>query len=455
VKLYVKILLAFTVVIAIAVFAIAIAVSQIVGNEFRSYNALYSNRAQRTAQDLISYYAAAYSWNGLQEHIGEFTPGGRGFGQGPNNDFSASGGSWSFRVADTDAQIVANLSGDVEGSLSRGEIRNALPLEYDGVLIGYMALSDETPLDQPGEEFIYNMQSALWFGIAIAFVAAMFTAGLLVRGFTAPIRTLTQAAEAISDGALDSRALVSGRDEIAQLAETFNQMAASLQQVEASRQVQTADIAHELRNPLAVLQGSLEALADGVYKPTPENIEPALDQVRTLNRLVEDLRILALVDAGGLQLDLQPLDLAQFLQRVADAHRENFDDADIQFHYTTPTTALPVEADYARLTQVIDNILGNALRYVPSAGTVCLEAKLIDRGVVVSVIDDGPGVNPSDLTHLFERFWRGDPSRSRETGGSGLGLTIARKIIEAHHGRIWGEATPGGGLTLRFWLPKA
>ncbi|MCG7852705.1 MAG: ATP-binding protein, partial [Methanosarcinaceae archaeon] len=114
---------------------------------------------------------------------------------------------------------------------------------------------------------------------------------------------------------------------------------------------------------------------------------------------------------------------------------------------------LPVEADYDRLTQVINNILGNALRYVPAGGTVHLGARMDDRGVVVSVVDDGPGVQPSDLALLFERFWRGDPSRSRETGGSGLGLTIARRIIQAHKGRIWAETTPGGGLTLRFWLP--
>ena len=321
------------------------------------------------------------------------------------------------------------------------------------MLIGYLAFKDETPLDGPAEVYLSALRNAVWFGIGIAFIAALLAAGLLARGITAPVRKLTNAAEGIAAGALDSRAPVSGKDEIAQLAQTFNTMAASLQKADQARQAQTADIAHELRNPLAVLQGSLEALADGIYTPTPENIEPALDQVRTLNRLVEDLRTLAMVDSGELQLNPQTINLTVFLPRVADAHRESFEGRGIRFDYTVPAADLPVEADYDRLTQVINNILGNALRYVPAGGTVYLSAGEDSGGVIVSVVDNGPGVPPSDLTLLFERFWRGDPSRSRETGGSGLGLTIARRIIQAQKGRIWAESTPGGGLTLKFWLP--
>ncbi len=453
-KLYVKIILAFTAVILVAVFAVALAVGRLTEIEFRSYNTLYSNRTQLTAQALIGYYTEHNSWDGVHEQIAELTPGGRGFGQGQHGGPLTLDENWSYRVAETDGSIIANFSGDATGSLSSGERRQALPLEIDGVLIGYIAMSDETPLDKPAQDFLNALQGAVWFGIAIALIVALLTAGLLTRGITAPVRSLTLAAEAISAGALESRAPVSGRDEIAILAQTFNTMAASLQQAEQSRQAQTADIAHELRNPLAILQGTLEALADGVYEPTLENIEPALDQVRTLNRLVEDLRTLALVDAGALRLDKQPINLTTFLQRVADAHRESFEGQDIKFHCTVPATALPIEADYERLTQVINNILGNVLRYVPAGGSVYINTNMDNRGVVVSVMDDGPGVKPSDLQHIFERFWRSDPSRSRETGGSGLGLTIAHRIVEAHNGRIWAEATPGGGLTLKFWLPK-
>jgi signal transduction histidine kinase len=330
-----------------------------------------------------------------------------------------------------------------------------LTLQDDGKLIGYLVLNGETPLEKPAENFLKEMRFALWFGITIAFAAALLAAGLLTRGITSPIRNLTQAAEAISAGRLDSRATTTGRGEITQLATSFNTMAHTLQQAQKNREVQTADIAHELRNPLAILQGTLEALADGVYEPTPENIEPALDQVRTLNRLVEDLRILALADAGELQLDRQSFILGEFLQRAADAHRERFVAQSINLVVNESAATVRVDADYDRLTQVINNILGNALRYIPTGGMVRITSKLVSEGVIVSVIDNGPGVQSADLPHLFDRFWRGEPSRSRETGGSGLGLTIAHRIIQAHQGRIWAEQTQGGGLTIHFLLPVA
>ena len=453
-KLYVKILLAFIVVIGLAVSVVGLAIGRLVEREFRSYNALYSNRAQRTAEALKIYFAENSSWSGVQEHIEILTPVGKGPGQG-QGAASPSSENWSYRVADANGRIVANFGGEVDGSLSADEKRGALPLEIEGVLVGYLAMSEDAPLEQPAEEFLVGLEKAVWYGIAIAFGAALLTAGLLTRGITAPVRHLTEAAEAISDGALESRAPVSGRDEIAQLAQTFNETAANLQNEEQLRQAQTADIAHELRNPLSILQGSLEALADGIYEPTIENIEPALDQVRTLNRLVEDLRTLALVDAGTLSLEKQSVNLAQFLQRVADAHHESFVAHQIDIKTDIENSRLMVLVDYERLTQVVNNILGNALRYVTSGSALRIEASRHNEGVLVSFIDNGPGIAASDLPYLFQRFWRGEPSRSRETGGSGLGLTIARRIMEAHHGRIWAEATPGGGLTIRFWLPSA
>ncbi|MDF1516211.1 MAG: ATP-binding protein, partial [Anaerolineae bacterium] len=156
-----------------------------------------------------------------------------------------------------------------------------------------------------------------------------------------------------------------------------------------------------------------------------------------------------------LHLERQAVDLVQFLQRSADAHRDRFQDQHIALDYQVLSSDIQIVVDLDRMTQVMNNLLGNALRYVPAGGTVVLRAALEDHGVVISVIDNGPGVAPEDVQHLFERFWRGDPSRSRETGGSGLGLTIARRIIEAHNGRIWAETSPGGGLTLNIWLPTA
>jgi len=450
-SLYQKGFLAFAAVILIAVVTVALLVGQRTTAEFRNYTALNSNRAQNLTTFLTGYYAAHESWDGVQvalEADGGVGSGGQGRGSGNS--------AWSYRVADTNRIVVANSDGDTGERLSQNEIAIGIPLVVQYKTVGYllpdMQAGVGVALDASEQQFLTRVRSALLLGGGIAFVAALLLAGLLTRGILAPVRGLAGAAENIAHGDLTARAPARGRDEIAQLATTFNAMAGNLQQAEEARQAQTADIAHELRNPLAVLQGTLEALADDVYEPTPENIQPALDQVHTLNRLVDDLRTLALADAGQLHLDRQTLDVGQLVARVVDAHRVPFVERGLALDAQIADGLPHVEGDYARLTQVLNNVLGNALRYVPAGGRVVLAAVPEDGGVMVRVSDNGPGVPADALPHLFDRFWRGDPSRSRDTGGSGLGLAIAQHIIAAHAGRIWAEATPGGGLTIIFWL---
>lgn len=453
-RLYSKGLLAFALVIFIAVLTVAWLVGQRAAAEFQTYAALHSTRAQNLARLLQGYYAERGHWEGVLAVLTEYEsgPGANGQGHGAgNND------GWSFRVADAGRNIVASSEGVATGQLSPAEIARALPLTVQAELVGY--LLPYTPAGQSNawgdseQQFLTRLQSALVLGGGAAFVAALLLAGILTRSIVAPVRALTDAAATIAQGDLAARAQVHGRDEIAQLASTFNTMAASLQHAEQSRQTQTSDIAHELRNPLAVLQGTLEALADGVYDPTPENIQPALDQVHTLNRLVEDLRTLALADAGQLYLERQPLDVKQLLSRVVEAHRLPFAEKGLTLHPSIAADLPRLAGDYVRLTQVLDNILGNAMRYVPNGGAIHLTATSEAQGVAIRIADNGPGIPAAALPHLFERFWRGDASRSRATGGSGLGLAIARYIVEAHRGRIWAEPSPGGGLTLAFWLP--
>ena len=297
------------------------------------------------------------------------------------------------------------------------------------------------------------MRRALWIGAGVAFLAALLLAGVLTRSIVAPVRRLSGAAHAIAQGNLTVRAAVHGRDEVAELADTFNDMAASLERAENARRAQTADIAHELRNPLAVLQGTLEALADGIYAPTPEALQPALDQVRTLNRLVDDLRTLALADAGQLVLELGPVEIEAVVNSVMDAFRDTLRARGVTLAAQVDGPLPAIEGDYERLTQVMNNILSNAARYLPAGCEVRVHVSPDADGVTVRIADNGPGIPDAELPYLFERFWRGEPSRSRKTGGAGLGLAIARRILEAHRGRMWAEKTLGGGLTLGFWLP--
>ena len=463
-NLYQKGLLAFAVVILIAVATVALLVGQRAESDFRSYNILYSNRAQVLAQTFSTYYVEHSSWDGLQEQVGTIaaTPGWRGGRGGTTGGNAMSGGMvmWDFRVADADGRVIADSAASPAGKFTTTEQQQSLPIRDGDTIIGYLLPSKETlgttQLDELSQRYLDQLRGALLLGGLVAFVAALLLAGVLTRSIVAPVRRLTQAAQAVAAGELDTHAPVQGHDEIADLAQTFNAMSASLKRAEDARRAQTADIAHELRNPLSVLQGTLEALADGVYEPTPDNIEPALDQVRTLNRLVGDLRILALADAGELHLERQAVDMNALLEHATDAYRESFAEKGMKLIYIPVTQSLTVHADYERLTQVVGNILSNAVRYASvQGGTVRISAQTAQDGVEIAIADNGPGVPDADLPRIFERFWRGDPSRSRATGGSGLGLAIARHIIQAHGGRIRAESTPGGGLTIAFWLPRS
>ncbi len=460
--LFQKSLLAFAAVILIAVGVVAVLVSRRTAEEFRQYTVLYGGRTQMLAQALVAYYVQQGSWDGLQEALPTLTvAGGQGEGRGRGGVQAGEGAvAWDFYVADASGRMVAHLEGEVAGTLSDAEREQALPLEVGGHVVGYLLPDHQTAareavMGEPEEQFLSAVRTALLIGAGVAFVAAIAVAGVLVRGIVAPVARFSEAAEQIAAGELEVRASVRGRDEIAALGQTFNRMAESLEQAQQARRAQTADIAHELRNPLSVLQGTLEAIADGVYSPTAENLVPALDQVQTLNRLVEDLRLLALADADQLHLERSALDVGPFLRRRVEAYRPRLEAAGLALDLNV-TAPLPIiQADADRLTQVLGNVLGNAVKYVPPGGTVRLVARPERQGVVIRIIDDGPGVPKSDLPRLFDRFWRGEPSRSRATGGSGLGLSVARRIVAAHGGRIWAEATPGGGLTVALWLPAA
>lgn len=466
-SLYRKGVLVFALVILIAVATVLLLVSRQTEREFRQYALLYSGRAQNIGAGLATYYRTYGSWEGVQAVLPALAPvaggpqgqGGRGAGRG-SGQFGEQGAaeSWDFRVADATGKIVAHLEGAPTGVLTRAELARALPISVEGETVGYLlpdaVVARTVMLGAPEQQYLNQVRAALWTGAGVAFIAALLVGGLLMRGIVAPVQRLTHAAERIAQGDLDVRAAVAARDEIGQLGRAFNTMAESLARAQAARRAQTADIAHELRNPLAVLRGTLEAISDGVYAPTPENLDPALAQVQTLTRLVEDLRVLALADAGELRLERHPLALAPLLARVAEAHRVTLAEQGLTLTCVLPESLPDVAGDSDRLAQVVGNLLANAAHHVPAGGAVRLSASAEPHGVTVQVADNGPGVPEAELPRLFERFWRGDPSRSRDTGGSGLGLAIARRIIEVHGGRIWAASTPGGGLTVAFWLPR-
>jgi signal transduction histidine kinase len=244
-----------------------------------------------------------------------------------------------------------------------------------------------------------------------------------------------------------------GPGDFGRLAQSFNRMAEELQRADQQRRNLTADVAHELRTPLHIIQGNLEGILDGVYQPTAEHIETTLDETRALARLVDDLRTLSLAEAGQLPLAWETVDVAELLADVRTSFSGQAEAAGVDLCLETDPPLPQISADAGRLNQVLSNLIANALRYTPPGGKITLRAEPGPGGIRIVVCDTGAGIPPEDLPYIFDRFWRGDRSRSHAGGaGSGLGLAIARQLVQAHGGRIGVESQPGEGTTFTIEL---
>ncbi|RMI47341.1 HAMP domain-containing protein [Actinomadura harenae] len=277
---------------------------------------------------------------------------------------------------------------------------------------------------------------------------------LLSRRVLAPIGALAVAARRLGAGDLSERVAVRGRDEIAELARSFNRMADSLQRSEAAQHRMVSDIAHELRTPLANIRGYLEALHDGVLEPDPDLVLSLLEEAVLQQRLIDDLQDLALAESGALRMLCTPLDVRELLETSRVAHRAVAESHRVEL--TVEAEAVPaVDADPDRLRQVVGNLVTNALAATPPGGRITLRASSAGGVVEIQVADTGRGIAPDELRHVFDRFWRADSARGRATGGRGLGLSIAQGIVQAHGGSLVAESTPGRGSTFTIVLPRA
>jgi two-component system sensor histidine kinase BaeS len=310
----------------------------------------------------------------------------------------------------------------------------------------FLGAVDDDPLD------VLARPGLLSIG-GIGLLALIGTAAI-ARHAGRPLRSLTAASRRLADGHLDARVPVGGRDEFGQLSTSFNRMAEALQESEQAQRRLVAGVAHELRTPLSNLQGYLEALQDGVVPPSRELFASLHDEVLLQRRILDDLQDLALAEAGHLTYRRTGFDLAELAEAGRVAHLAVAEARGVRLTAET-VGPLPVDADQDRLRQVLGNLVGNALRHTEPGGEVILRAFPSGRLAVLEVVDTGSGIAAHDLPHVFQRFWRADPARDRETGGSGLGLTIALQIVRDHGGDISVTSLPGVGSTFRVSLPSA
>ncbi len=330
------------------------------------------------------------------------------------------------------------------------------------------------PLGDAENQFLHRLQDSLWWAGAVAVAVALALAVLLARQIILPLRRLTLAARQLAAGNLKQKVEITSHDEVGEMGAAFNSMAENLAHNEESRRNMIADIAHELRTPLAVLQGELEAMQDKIVEPTAGKITGLHDEVMRLTRLVSDLRTLSLAEAGQLVFHVGPVDAGEVARRAAATFETAASAKHISLNVeigptsdcppltpdTSPLTAdsslTTVLADPDRLAQILRNLLDNSLRYTPEEGRIDVRVSRAEGGsVLFAVSDTGHGIPEKDLPHVFERFYRADPSRSQATGGSGIGLTIVKQLVEGQGGKISVTSEVGKGTVFSFTLPRA
>lgn len=416
---------------------------------------------ENLVSELEDHYRQYGAWDGadyLFDPGRGMGPGRVGMDMGPRkssemNDLM----SQHLRLVDTDGTLIMDNHNNKHGSqVSEDELAYAIPLEVDEQEIGYLLPEARMVFTQANESQLLTQlnRAAFWSALiagGVSFVLALLLSYSLLR----PVRDLTLASARLAKGNFNQRVNVRGGGELTELGKTFNFMASSLQDAEARREALTADIAHELRTPLAVQRAHIEALQDGIYELTPEALIPIDEQNQALTHLVEDLRTLALADAGQLSLEFVQVDFPVLVRRVVALFDPQAAAQEIQLILSPMDEPLFLELDPQRIEQALNNLLSNALRYTPLGGKIIVSLELLPAQASLSVRDTGPGIPEDALPHMFERFYKADSSRSRDESGTGLGLSISQKIAQAHGGEIRVGNHPEGGAIFTLYLPLA
>jgi signal transduction histidine kinase len=447
-SLSLKLILAFLAVVLVAVALVAVIASQTTAKEFSDF--IFDQYQEGYISQLEEYYRSHGEWAGVDAEMsfpgrvpldGHIPPGARERG--------------GITITDESGKIIIAGSGYQPGdTVSRAEFADASPITVDGQTVGWI-LSIRMEFGRGPSEalFLNRINQALIFSAIGALFVALVLGIFLARTLTRPLRELTAATRAVAEGDLGLTVPVRSKDELGELTASFNRMSEELNRSTSIRRQMTADIAHELRTPISIILGHADAVHDRVLPPTQETFDVIRDEACRLERLVEDLRTLSMADAGELALTRRPISPNSLLDDAAAAYHPLALEKEIKVHREIAPDLPDVYVDPDRMAQVLGNLLSNALGYTHKGGSVTLAASLLEHEVEIRVQDTGPGIGAEDIQHVFDRFYRADKSRQRDSGGLGLGLAIAKSIVENHGGRIWAESSEDSGTTFIITLP--
>jgi two-component system OmpR family sensor kinase/two-component system sensor histidine kinase BaeS len=458
--LAIKLGLAFVVLILVAVMLVYMLTTQSIMQQFDEYRqASQENSASEIAALLTAYRDQEGQWTGVAERIlrrqvsvplgSQSIVGSVAIFQVPYVLFDRDG----LVIAANDVQWLSNNVPDEENRrwATEKDLSDGIPIIVGGQREGTLLVREVADLTRSEQTFLSTVTRSALLGGGIAMGAALLLSFLFIAQILSPLRVLTRATERIAEGDLPEEIRIKSHDELGQLGSSFTHMVEGLRRSETLRRTMTADIAHELRTPVTIIQGTLEAILDGIYDPSTETIAPIYEETLHLGSLIDDLRDLALAEAGELRLNREPTDVGELVRQVSESAGASVEES--------PTVRVdvvgripPVSLDPKRFRQVLANLLSNALIYTSATGEIRVRVRQVEDSIELSVADTGPGISREDLPHLFERFYRGDPARGR-TGGSGLGLAIVRQWVEAHGGTIRAENRSEGGARFVLQIP--
>ncbi len=439
-RLFLLLLRAFGIVVVFLILFTLLATGLVLSNRSQT-NPLYR---LPTISRLETYYIARGSWDGVNAIFA--------------NSLDIENSQWKNSILlDANNHIIVEHGTQITPALSltyqpvTGD--TVIPLRANGGVVGKLVVGQNT---QPSERlFTFRFLQPLLLVSLILAVFATLIGLLLTRRVVTPLAEVIAAAEEIAGGRLQTRVSSKGPDDLRDLSHSFNKMADSLERNDRERRDMLADIAHELRTPLTVMRGRLEGIMDGVYPADEKSVGPALEQAYLLERLVEDLRLLTLAESHQLVFDKHELDLIEIARRSISMFQAEADEKKINLGLVTSLESALIVADPLRTEQVIGNLLANALWYIPEGGNIWVEVAREGNEVTISINDNGSGIPEADLPFIFNRFWRGEKSRARQSGGVGLGLAITKLLVEEQGGHIIARSLPGSGLQVCVSFPTA